>query len=141
MVKQLGSQDDLSPVVPLRGMISASGDLMLLAYVVGTIQGRPGILVRSGCRTLNTEQGLKAIGTRAITLRPEEGLDNPRLWISAEQHSMSELAYLINLCYILRHTWMGGKPVSVIIICLIPCLFLDIYASKNASTRIFKDLG
>ncbi|KAJ5488466.1 Phenylalanine aminomutase (L-beta-phenylalanine forming) [Penicillium diatomitis] len=67
-------REDLTPVVPLRGTISASGDLMPLAYVVGAIEGSPGITVRSGYRTLNAEEALKAIGAKAITLGPKEGL-------------------------------------------------------------------
>ncbi|GFF54077.1 hypothetical protein IFM46972_09933 [Aspergillus udagawae] len=67
-------REDLTPVVPLRGTISASGDLMPLAYVVGAIEGSPGIMVRTGCRTLNAEDALKAIGAKAITLGPKEGL-------------------------------------------------------------------
>ncbi|KAL4768068.1 L-Aspartase-like protein [Aspergillus nidulans var. acristatus] len=67
-------QEDLTPVVPLRGTISASGDLMPLAYVVGAIEGSPGIMVRSDCRILNAEEALKAIGAKAVTLGPKEGL-------------------------------------------------------------------
>lgn len=67
-------QEDLTPVVPLRGTISASGDLMPLAYVVGAIEGSPGIMIRSGCRILNAEEALKTINAKAITLRPKEGL-------------------------------------------------------------------
>lgn len=67
-------REDLTPVVPLRGTISASGDLMPLAYVVGAIEGSPEITLRSGCRTLSAEEALKEIGAKAITLGPKEGL-------------------------------------------------------------------
>lgn len=65
---------DITPVVPLRGTISASGDLMPLAYVVGAIEGSPGIMVRTRGRVIPAEEALKAIGARAITLGPKEGL-------------------------------------------------------------------
>ena len=71
-------QANVTPVVPLRGTISASGDLMPLAYVVGALEGNPGINVYLGRapqhRAVTAQQALKMIGTEGVALRPKEGL-------------------------------------------------------------------
>ncbi|KAF2158713.1 hypothetical protein M409DRAFT_38126 [Zasmidium cellare ATCC 36951] len=69
---------DLIPVVPLRGSISASGDLMPLAYIAGAIEGNPGIHVscpaKDGRKILPSNEALQYAGIAPLTLGPKEGL-------------------------------------------------------------------
>ncbi|KAF7597138.1 hypothetical protein BBP40_009476 [Aspergillus hancockii] len=71
-------QRDITPVVPLRGTISASGDLMPLAYIVGAIEGNPGVFARAGKsphgQALPAQQVLEQLGIPRITLGPKEAL-------------------------------------------------------------------
>ncbi|KJZ71628.1 hypothetical protein HIM_09022 [Hirsutella minnesotensis 3608] len=63
------------PVVPLRGSISASGDLMPLSYIAGAAQGNPDILVEVGDgRIVSAAQALAEHGLEPVTLGPQEGL-------------------------------------------------------------------
>ncbi|GKZ79819.1 hypothetical protein AnigIFM56816_004026 [Aspergillus niger] len=71
-------REDIIPVIPLRGTISASGDLMPLAYVVGAIEGSPGVYVRvkdgSEHQVVTAQKALQTIGAKGVTLGPKEGL-------------------------------------------------------------------
>jgi phenylalanine ammonia-lyase len=70
----------MTPIVPLRGSISASGDLMPLAYIAGILEGNPDIKVhwekdRQGAPTvLSAPEALKIAKLNPITLGPKEGL-------------------------------------------------------------------
>ncbi|KAK2031448.1 phenylalanine ammonia-lyase [Colletotrichum zoysiae] len=69
---------DITPMVPLRGTISASGDLMPLSYIAGTLIGDPNILVTigSGCnrQVMPACEALKRCGIQPVELQPKEGL-------------------------------------------------------------------
>ena len=70
--------NDLIPIVPLKGTVSASGDLMPLAYIAGTIEGNPDVFVRAGPklgdRIVTANEALNMAGIRPFTLGPNEGL-------------------------------------------------------------------
>lgn len=68
----------MTPVIPLRGSISASGDLMPLSYIAGMLEGSPDILVRTGegasARVVTAQEALQLAGIEPIILGPKEGL-------------------------------------------------------------------
>ena len=75
---------DMAPVVPLRGSISASGDLSTLSYIAGTVEGNPDIYVRVGTSDTDTNttnnnilpanEALKLAGIEPVRLQAKEGL-------------------------------------------------------------------
>lgn len=69
---------DYVPVVPLRGSISASGDLMPLAYIAGALEGNSGICIScpggDGRINLPANEALQRAKITPITLGPKEGL-------------------------------------------------------------------
>ena len=67
-------QNDLTPVIPLRGSISASGDLSPLSYVAGTVTGNPDIYVHTPSGIVSAEKALQQINIAPIILGPKEGL-------------------------------------------------------------------
>nr|P9WEN6.1 RecName: Full=Phenylalanine aminomutase (L-beta-phenylalanine forming); Short=PAM; AltName: Full=Cyclochlorotine biosynthesis protein P1 [Talaromyces islandicus] len=64
----------LTPVVPLRGTVSASGDLMPLAYVTGSIEGNPDTLLEKNGKVLPSPKALQEAGLAPVFLGPKEGL-------------------------------------------------------------------
>lgn len=71
-------RNDIVPLVPLRGSISASGDLSPLSYVAGTLEGNPDVYVWSGPPSkrvlLSADRALQSIGMNPIAFGPKEGL-------------------------------------------------------------------
>ncbi|KAF7362282.1 Phenylalanine ammonia-lyase [Mycena venus] len=71
---------NVTPLVPLRGSISASGDLSPLSYIAGTIMGNPSIRVFDGPRefkgrqVVSSVQALEKHGITPITLLSKEHL-------------------------------------------------------------------
>ncbi|KAG9600819.1 phenylalanine ammonia-lyase, partial [Aureobasidium melanogenum] len=65
----------LLPVVPLRGSISASGDLNPLSYIAGAIEGSPDIYVRLANGNISSAaEALKGAGIEPVIFQPKEGL-------------------------------------------------------------------
>ncbi len=68
---------NITPVVPLRGSISASGDLSPLSYIAGAIEGNPDIFVRCGqgsSRIVTAQEALRQAKIEPVTLHAKEGL-------------------------------------------------------------------
>lgn len=69
---------DMSPVVPLRGSISASGDLMPLSYIVGMLEGNPDVFIHVGDKqnptVLRAHKALEVAGLQPMSLQAKEGL-------------------------------------------------------------------
>ncbi|KAI9889907.1 MAG: hypothetical protein M1814_004629 [Vezdaea aestivalis] len=73
--------NDLIPLVPLRGSISASGDLCPLSYIGGVLEGNPDLYVWSGPRNksghralISSDKALHLLGLEPIRFGPKEGL-------------------------------------------------------------------
>lgn len=73
-------EHDIVPRIPLRGSISASGDLSPLSYICGTIQGKSTLSVTYGDATSNVRRivsarhALKSAGIEPVLLKAKEGL-------------------------------------------------------------------
>lgn len=63
------------PMIPLRGSISASGDLSPLAYIAATIQGKPSLRVMSkNNQSLYADVAFMKAGLEPVKLQAKEGL-------------------------------------------------------------------
>ncbi|KAI1775649.1 phenylalanine ammonia-lyase [Hypoxylon cercidicola] len=67
-------EHNLHPVIPLRGSVSSSGDLMPLSYIAGSIEGNPDILVERNGKVVPAPQALSEAGLQPRKLGPKEGL-------------------------------------------------------------------
>ncbi len=77
-------ENHITPLVPLRGSISASGDLSPLSYVAGTVIGNPSIRCHAGLPDPHSEtqqvellpapEALKRAGLEPLALLPKEHL-------------------------------------------------------------------
>ncbi|GAD98776.1 phenylalanine ammonia-lyase [Paecilomyces variotii No. 5] len=68
---------NIIPMVPMRGSISASGDLSPLAYISGVIQGKPTIRVlpsRDQQGDVYADEALAQAGLEPVSLTAKEGL-------------------------------------------------------------------
>ncbi|KAI0480586.1 phenylalanine and histidine ammonia-lyase [Xylariaceae sp. FL0804] len=66
---------DIIPMIPLRGSISASGDLSPLSYICGAIQAKPTIRVLSrGLENIYADMAFANAGLDPLQLQAKEGL-------------------------------------------------------------------
>ena len=71
-------ENDIIPIIPLRGSISASGDLSPLSYIAGTMQGKPSLTVWTGDKVerqvARADVALARASIKPIQFGPKEGL-------------------------------------------------------------------
>lgn len=65
---------DIIPMIPLRGSISASGDLSPLSYIGGAIQGKPTIRILSRDQQVYADKAFRTASLEPVVLHAKEGL-------------------------------------------------------------------
>jgi phenylalanine ammonia-lyase len=109
----------LVPLVPLRGTISASGDLMPMSYIAGALTGNPDVFVQMGhgaeAKVLPAQEALRLSGLAPSGLGPKEalGLINgtaPSVSVGClVLHDAQNLAQLAQLLTAFASEAMGGN--------------------------------
>ena len=112
-------QNDILPLVPLRGSISASGDLMPTSFIAGALFGNPDVFCQVGkgknVEILPSNEALARYGITPPSLGPKEalGLVNgtaPSVAVaSLVLHDSQQLAYLAQLLTAFAAESMGGN--------------------------------
>ncbi|RGP75688.1 phenylalanine ammonia-lyase [Fusarium longipes] len=110
---------DITPMVPIRGTISASGDLMPMSYIAGAVTGNPDICVQVGkgrsARVMPSHEALRQSGLSPSGLGPKEalGLINgtaPSASLaSLVIHESQQLAVLAQLLTVFASESMSGN--------------------------------
>ncbi|KAM0349078.1 hypothetical protein ACHAPU_004013 [Fusarium lateritium] len=110
---------DITPIVPLRGTISASGDLMPMSYIAGAVTGSPDIFVQVGqgkaAMVVPSYEALQNNGLVPSGLGPKEalGLINgtaPSVSLaSLVLHDAQQLAVLSQVLTAFASEAMGGN--------------------------------
>ncbi|KIJ53823.1 hypothetical protein M422DRAFT_242086 [Sphaerobolus stellatus SS14] len=111
------------PLVPLRGSISASGDLSPLSYIAGTITGNPRIKILSdqnfhGWPVLSADAALTANGLKPLSLQAKEhlGLLNGTAFSAAVAglalFDAIQLALLVQICTAMSTEALTGSKGS-----------------------------
>ncbi|KAM0299939.1 hypothetical protein ACHAPM_007171 [Fusarium culmorum] len=110
---------DITPLVPMRGTISASGDLMPMSYIAGAVTGNPDIFVQVGkgssAKVMPSHEALQQNGLSPSGLGPKEalGLINgtaPSVSLaSLVLHESQQLALLAQVLTAFAAESMGGN--------------------------------
>ncbi|KZV83813.1 phenylalanine ammonium lyase [Exidia glandulosa HHB12029] len=119
-VEQLGElvNRGVTPLVPLRGSISASGDLTPLAYVAGAISGHPHIRVRTRTPGEIVRASDPKLGLPPLRLQDKEnlGIMNGTAFSAAlgalAVHESVQLALLAQVCTALGTEALLGTQAS-----------------------------
>ncbi|KAF7548773.1 hypothetical protein G7046_g8555 [Stylonectria norvegica] len=109
----------ITPMVPLRGTISASGDLMPMSYIAGAVTGNPDVFVQVGsgkdAKVMPSSEALQNSGISASGLGPKEalGLINgtaPSVSVaSLVLHDAQQLAVLAQMLTAFASECMAGN--------------------------------
>ena len=109
----------ITPLVPLRGTISASGDLMPMSYIAGALTGNPDVFVQVGkgkdARVMPSSEALRESSICPSGLGPKEalGLINgtaPSVSVaSLVLYDAQRLAYLAQTLSAFASEAMGGN--------------------------------
>ena len=106
--------NDILPIIPERGSVGASGDLVPLSYVARMLLGE-GPVTYAGAR-MPAAEALASVGLKPVVLEAKEGLAlvNGTSFMSAfaalAVHDAERLAGLAELCTAMASQALGGNP-------------------------------